>query len=132
MSSLEGSYFFLIAIGIICLSLNLLRIALYSDDAEQLIIPMLIIVTLYLYLFISNYIAQQITDHNECIFVTAYNVRWYMAPLHVQKMILFLLLRRTKTFHILIGGIFVACMESAVTLLSTSISYFTVLYSMKK
>ncbi|XP_011860651.1 PREDICTED: uncharacterized protein LOC105557880 [Vollenhovia emeryi] len=128
----EESYFFFIVIGIICLSLNFLWATSYSSNVEQLIIPILIILTLYAYLFILNYVAQEITDHNEYVFVTVYNVRWYMAPLHVQKMILFLLQRGSKVFHVILGRIFVASMESAVTLLSTSISYFTVLHSMKK
>jgi len=44
-----------------------------------------------------------------------YNVEWYMAPLHIQKMMLFLLQKGTKAFHLILGGIFVASMESAAT-----------------
>jgi len=38
-----------------------------------------------------------------------------MAPLNIQKMMLFLLQKGTKTFHLILGGIFVASMESAAT-----------------
>ena len=38
-----------------------------------------------------------------------------MAPLHIQKMTLFLLQKGTKAFHLILGGIFVASMESAAT-----------------
>jgi len=44
-----------------------------------------------------------------------YNVQWYTAPLHIQKMMLFLLQRSTKAFHLILGGVFVASMESAAS-----------------
>ncbi|XP_011064035.1 PREDICTED: uncharacterized protein LOC105151808 isoform X2 [Acromyrmex echinatior] len=132
ISNFEGSFFFLIAIGVTCLSLNLFQAASYRDNIEQLILPLLIIIILYVYLFVSNWTAQEITDHNEYVFATVYNVQWYIAPLHIQKMMLFLLQRGTKAFHMILGGIFVASLESAAAqLMSTSISYFTVLYSTK-
>ncbi|XP_071637111.1 uncharacterized protein [Temnothorax longispinosus] len=89
-------------------------LASYSDEIEKLV-PFIIINILYTYLFLANYIAQEITDHNEYVFATVYNVQWYTAPLHIQKIILFLLQRGTKPFHINLGGIFVASLESAVT-----------------
>ncbi|XP_071629517.1 uncharacterized protein [Temnothorax longispinosus] len=132
ISNCEGSFFFLIAIGVTCLSLNLFRLASYNDEIEKLLIPFTIINILYVYLFLANHTAQEITDHNEYVFATVYNVQWYTAPLHIQKIILFLLQRGTKPFYINLGGIFVASLESAAMLMSTSISYFTVLYSTRE
>ncbi|XP_071638120.1 odorant receptor 49b-like isoform X2 [Temnothorax longispinosus] len=129
IKSFEGSFFFLIAAGMVCLSSTLVQIALYNDTVEQLILPLMFISVLYVYMFLSNYTAQEVTDHNEYVFATVYNVQWYMAPLPIQKMMLFLLQKGTKAFHIILGGIFIASMESAATLMGTSISYFTVLYS---
>ncbi|XP_024884738.1 uncharacterized protein LOC112462903 [Temnothorax curvispinosus] len=132
ISNFEGSFFFLIAFGVTCISLNLFRLASYTDEIEKLVAPFLMINVLYAYLFLANYTAQHITDHNECVFATVYNVQWYKAPLHIQKIILFLLQRGTKPFHISIGGIFVASLESAATLFNTSIYYFTVLCSTRE
>ncbi|XP_025270178.1 uncharacterized protein LOC112639652 [Camponotus floridanus] len=129
ITNFEGSFFFLIAAGMVCLSCNLLRIASFTDNIGQLILSLTLIIILYVYLFLSNYTAQEITDHNEYVFTTVYNVHWYMAPIRTQKMILFLLQKGTKSFHLILGGIFVASMQSAASLTSTSISYFTVLYS---
>jgi hypothetical protein len=42
-------------------------------------------------------------------------VEWYAAPLHIQKIYLFLLQRGTKTYHIIIGGLLVATMETAAS-----------------
>ncbi|XP_028048449.1 uncharacterized protein LOC105834285 [Monomorium pharaonis] len=129
IKSFEGSFFFLIAAGMVCLSSTLFQIALYNDSIDQLVIPFIYLSILYTYLFLSNYTAQEVTDHNEYVFTTVYNVHWYVAPLHIQKMMLFLLQKGTKAFHLILGGIFIASMESAATLAGSSISYFTVLYS---
>ncbi|XP_029659942.1 uncharacterized protein LOC115233578 [Formica exsecta] len=132
ISNFEGSFFCLIAAGMVCLCCNLLRVVSYTDNIGQLILSLNILIILYLYLFLSNYTAQKITDHNEYVFVTIYNVRWYMAPIRIQKMILFLLQRGNKSFHLILGGVFVASLQSAASLTSTSISYFTVLYSTRQ
>jgi ABC-type tungstate transport system substrate-binding protein len=81
-----------------------------------------------------------------------------MALLNLQKMMLFLLQKDTKDFHLILDGLFVASIESAASrrkmfigylsyikqckhirnkhvifeLISTSISYFTVLYSTRQ
>ncbi|XP_018051963.1 PREDICTED: uncharacterized protein LOC108689617 [Atta colombica] len=128
IKSFEGSFFCLIAASMVCLTSTLVQIISYNST-EQLVLQLIHISSLYMYMFLSNYTAQDITDHNEYVFATVYNVEWYVAPLHIQKMMLFLLQKGTKAFHLILGGIFVASMESAATLMGTSISYFTVLYS---
>ncbi|KYN38991.1 hypothetical protein ALC56_06417, partial [Trachymyrmex septentrionalis] len=81
----------------------------------QLGLQLIYICTIYLFIFLSNYNAQDITDHNEYVFATVYNVEWYVAPLHIQKMMLFLLQKGTKAFYLIFGGIFIPSMESAAT-----------------
>jgi len=44
-----------------------------------------------------------------------YNVEWYVVPIYIQKIILFLLQKGTKEYHIVVGGLFVASMETMVT-----------------
>lgn len=43
--------------------------------------------------------------------IHSYNVQWYIAPLHVQKVLLFLLQKGSKTLHLHLGGIFVLSFE---------------------
>ncbi|XP_018317176.1 uncharacterized protein [Mycetomoellerius zeteki] len=128
IKNFEGSFFCLIGAGMVCLTSTLVQI-ISHNSIEQFVLSLMCISILYVYMFLSNYIAQDITDHNEYVFATIYNVEWYVAPLHIQKMMLFLLQNGTKAFHLILGGIFIASMESAATLMSTSISYFTILYS---
>ncbi|XP_071653432.1 uncharacterized protein [Temnothorax longispinosus] len=126
----QGSHFFLITVGVICLSLNLYGITkTLGDDIEQFIIHFLIVGIIWIYFFLVNYTGQEITDHYNHVFSTAYNVRWYIAPLHVQKLILFLLQRGSKTINLQLGGIFILSLEFFATLTKASISYFTVVYS---
>ncbi|XP_025270299.1 uncharacterized protein LOC109610336 [Camponotus floridanus] len=80
-------------------------------------------------MFLSNFVGQEIIDHNNDVYAAAYNVCWYTAPLHIQKLILFLLQRGNKAFGLSIGGLFIASLECFATLIKTSVSYFTVMYS---
>ncbi|XP_018349242.1 PREDICTED: uncharacterized protein LOC108752708 [Trachymyrmex septentrionalis] len=80
-------------------------------------------------MFIGHYLGQKIIDHNNYVFVTAYNIQWYKTPLQIQRMILFLLQRRAKKFALNLGGVFDASIEGFATLIKTSVSYFTVINS---
>jgi len=69
-------------------------------------------VTIYI---VTNFLFFHVRFYINLVLFCRYNVEWYVAPLHIQKMILFLLQKGTKTFHLILGGIFVASMESAAT-----------------
>ncbi|XP_018374338.1 PREDICTED: uncharacterized protein LOC108768425 [Trachymyrmex cornetzi] len=85
----------------------------------------------FTYMFLSNLVGQQIIDHNNYIFVTAYKVQWYVTPLPIQRLILILLQRGSKSFGLEVGGLFVASLECFATLIKASVSYFTVMNSMR-
>ncbi|XP_071629412.1 uncharacterized protein [Temnothorax longispinosus] len=124
----------LIIVGVICASLNFFRIfqmVSLSCDVKELSLRLIFFIIHFCYMFAANYLAQEIANHNNDVFTTVYNVQWYVTPLQIQKMILFLLQRGTKAFTMNIAGLFVGSLEGAATLLSTAVSYFTVLYSMQ-
>ncbi|XP_072758666.1 uncharacterized protein [Anoplolepis gracilipes] len=126
--SCETMMFCLILFGVVSLSLNLFRIA----SAEEVILPFLFTCGTILYVFLANYVCQIVMNHNHHVYIIAYNARWYVAPLHIQRMILFLLQRESKTFNLCVGGLFIPSIKNFTTLLKTSISYFTVIYSTRK
>ncbi|XP_071562703.1 uncharacterized protein [Temnothorax nylanderi] len=105
------------------------QISTTFGDNIDCIIHLLTVGVIFVSIFILNYVGQEITDHNDHVFSTAYNVRWYMAPLHVQKLILFLLQRGSKTFNLHLGGILILSLECFATLTKASVSYFTFVYS---
>ncbi|EZA46969.1 hypothetical protein DMN91_005863 [Ooceraea biroi] len=127
----ETMYFCLIVFGVICLSLNLLQIfqTKESGEIQEFVLSIVLVAVCGFYMFVANLVGQDITDHNDEIYVTVYNVQWYKAPLHIQKIILFLLQRGVKSFTLTIGGLFDASFECFATLVKASVSYFTVLYS---
>nr|XP_012228642.1 PREDICTED: uncharacterized protein LOC105675798 [Linepithema humile] len=123
----------LIFIGVISLSLNLFRISqIVSSDKtniKEMIWPFTLTTACILYMFVANYMGQDIIDINNYLFVTVYNVPWYIIPLNVQKIILFLLQRGTKEYVMRVGGLFVGSLECFATLVKASVSYFTVIHS---
>ncbi|XP_050465032.1 uncharacterized protein LOC126858600 isoform X3 [Cataglyphis hispanica] len=130
LSNCQAMMFCLIIFGIGAVSLNLFRIFSSSEmDVKELIMPFMYATASILYMFLSNSIGQTIINYNHQVFVTVYNVRWYVAPLHLQKMILFLLQRNSRNFALNVCGLFVASIECFATLVKTSVSYFTVIYS---
>ncbi|XP_011705355.1 PREDICTED: uncharacterized protein LOC105460565 [Wasmannia auropunctata] len=131
ISSFNVSFFVLLLNGLLYASLNLYRIFREISSGcigEKLIQSLLIMNIYYVYTFIANNVTQQVLDHNNNVFTTVYNVQWYVAPLHVQKLILFLLQRGSKTLKIVIGGLFEGSLEGFATLASASMSYFTFIY----
>ncbi|XP_032687825.1 uncharacterized protein LOC116851993 [Odontomachus brunneus] len=135
LSKIEIFYFFLMSSTVITLSLNLYRVfdELTSGmNIEKLITSTMFLTVAYILMFLANYTAQQVKDHNDFLFVTVYNVQWYTAPLYVQRTILFLLQKGTKTFNMNIVGLLMGSLENFAMMASTSISYFTVIYSMRQ
>ncbi|KYM79963.1 hypothetical protein ALC53_09668, partial [Atta colombica] len=115
LSMFEIMMFCLIVFGVIFLTLNLFRVSF------------LLRIMIIIYMFLSNHIGQNIIDHNNYVFSTAYNVQWYRAPLRIQRMILFLLQRETKVFTLNIGGLFNASMECFATVILIPTSIRTIL-----
>ncbi|KAF3054226.1 Odorant receptor 363 [Nylanderia fulva] len=101
----------------------------FKENVEELLLSFLFTCILILYMFLANYNGQNVTNYNEHVFITVYNVKWYIAPLCIQKMMLFLLQRSSKNFNLNVGGLFSGSLETFATLFKASISYFTVIYS---
>ncbi|XP_067216092.1 uncharacterized protein [Linepithema humile] len=124
ISKFKVMFFFLIAAGVLCGSFSLFRIfqvISFGYNIQELSLPLLYVIVLVVYMMISNYVSQEIMDHNNDVIITVYNVQWYLAPLHVQKMILFLLQKGTKTFTLNLGTLFVGSLESAASVKKISI-----------
>ncbi|KAF3054538.1 Odorant receptor 303 [Nylanderia fulva] len=128
-SNLEIMMFLLIIFGVLSGCLNMFQIVSCRDNIREFLMSSINTSVLVIYAYLSNYCAQLATDHNHQVFVTAYNTPWYLAPLYIQKMILFLLQKTSKTFRINIGGIYDGSIEGFATLVKTALSYFTVIRS---
>ncbi|KAL6425014.1 hypothetical protein ACFW04_009372 [Cataglyphis niger] len=131
ISSFEGSFLLILTLGVISVSLNIFAIFRNASlgNNEAVLLHLLIVFIIFLFLFLTNYAGQEITNYSNHVYFTAYNVQWYMAPLHAQKMILFILQKGSKAFEINIAGLFVISLQCFATLTKASMSYFTFMYS---
>ncbi|EZA47010.1 hypothetical protein X777_17037 [Ooceraea biroi] len=131
----EETCFLLIVLNVICLSLHLFGIfqaVCFVFRMEEFILHCGFTIGILIYTFADNYMGQAITDHYNYIFSTAYNVRWYVEPVRVQRLIIFLLQRGTMPYGMKFGGLYTLSLENFASLSTASISYFTVIYSMQK
>ncbi|XP_032687876.1 odorant receptor Or2-like [Odontomachus brunneus] len=122
-------------LAVICLSLNMFQvfqIVAFGGKIEEFCLYFAYIIPILVYMFIINYLGQEITDHNDNVFLSIYNVCWYIAPLSIQKLILLLLQRGNKPYTLSVAGLFVASLEFFAKLINMSLSYFTVMYSVQK
>ncbi|KAL6264351.1 hypothetical protein P5V15_004463 [Pogonomyrmex californicus] len=134
-STFSLSYFILMVLGVISLSLNLFRlfqVAILPDQKKNLASFVIFVSGHFCYMFICNYLGQKITDNSTEIYNEVYNTQWYAAPIKTQKLLLFIMQRSIKSCKLVLGGIYYVSVENFTTLASMSLSYFTVLYSMQK
>ncbi|KAH0946879.1 hypothetical protein HN011_000957 [Eciton burchellii] len=132
ISKFDTTYFCLTIFTVIALSLNLFQIfqTIASEDSiTNVSVPTVSVIALAFYMFFANFFGQNIMDHNNEVYAAAYNIQWYMCPVHIQRLILLLIQRRSKEFHLICGGLFIASFECFATLAKATMSYFTLIYS---
>ncbi|XP_026826131.1 uncharacterized protein LOC113562085 isoform X1 [Ooceraea biroi] len=115
-SNFVGTCFLLVLVGVISLSLNLYGLhqaMMLGSATEEYLVYVKCMLVILIYMFVGNYIGQEIADHHNHMFISIYNIKWYVTPLYIQRIILFLLQRGTRNFQIVVGGLFVVSMESA-------------------
>ncbi|XP_077264116.1 uncharacterized protein LOC143898476 isoform X3 [Temnothorax americanus] len=74
LSAFDIMMVWLITCGVVCVSINLFQIfqiASSGNNVEELLFPFIFLFTSVIYMFIANYIGQNITDHNKYVFSTA-------------------------------------------------------------
>ncbi|RLU22126.1 hypothetical protein DMN91_006506 [Ooceraea biroi] len=131
ISRFDIMYFCLTVIVVINMSLNLFQI-MSSDNIMEAIVPFINLVVFSLYVFFANFFGQNVIDHNNEVYTAAYNIRWYMCPIHVQRLILLLLQRKAREFHLTCGGLFIASFDCLATMAKATLSYFTLMHSARQ
>ncbi|KAH0946893.1 hypothetical protein HN011_001517 [Eciton burchellii] len=134
ISRFDATYFCLTILAVTALTLNLFQIfqtVISEDNITEAVMPIAAVLVLILYIFFANFFGQHVTDHNNEIYDVAYNIRWYVCPVHVQRLILLLLQRKAKEFQLTCGGLFIASFECFATLTKSTMSYFTLLHSVR-
>ncbi|KAM0732219.1 Odorant receptor Or2 [Formica fusca] len=83
-------------------------------------------------LFFNSWAGQEVTDHSAGISVAAYNGIWYKAPIEVQRCLILLIARSQKASRITIAKLYVINLEGFSMVMRTSISYCTVMISLRE
>ncbi|XP_011687004.1 PREDICTED: uncharacterized protein LOC105449450 [Wasmannia auropunctata] len=100
-------------------------------DLEELIGAVSFTAGQYGFLFFVNYFGQKLTDRSFLIFDKAYEVPWYTAPVHIQKLFAFILQRTVKGYVMNIGSVIMASLEGFASMASLTLSYLTMIYSVR-
>ncbi|XP_025263479.1 odorant receptor 49a-like [Camponotus floridanus] len=133
-STLSVSYSILLIIGITSFLINLfclLQTVLFIKEIKDIILLIGFNFGHFVYLFLGNYVGQILIDHSSSIFENTYITRWYDASLQAQKLLPIIMQRSMKSCKMVINGMYVSSFEGFATLMSTTLSYFTVIWSVQ-
>ncbi|XP_072744262.1 odorant receptor 9a-like [Anoplolepis gracilipes] len=130
-NSFAKFYFILLIVGLSLMVLNIINFvnAINLDDTKDLVIFTGIITLQSYYLYVANYVGQNVIDTSTDIHQAVYNTHWYTAPLWIQKSILFVIRKSNKKSVLKTGGLFDASLEGFATLVSMCMSYVMVFLS---
>ncbi|XP_077258653.1 uncharacterized protein LOC143895440 isoform X2 [Temnothorax americanus] len=134
-STFSVTHLFAIPIGVVSLSINLYLFceSIMAEDIGSTSMWFLYVATHFGYMFFCNYIGQLVIDHSDDIFKKICNTRWYAAPLNTQKCLMMITHRSMKTSTLMVClGLFLPSLEGFTTLVSSSLSYFMVIYSVRR
>ncbi|XP_050461830.1 uncharacterized protein LOC126856891 [Cataglyphis hispanica] len=134
-SSFTVLFAILIFVGVSSLSLCLFQfrqlITLTYNMIDILIFAFLIFMQLA-YMFITNYAGQMVIDHGTKLFQAIYNGMWYAAPLHTQKILLFIMQKVAVNINLGYSSIFALSLKGFTTLVNAAVSYFLMIYSLRE
>ncbi|RLU17954.1 hypothetical protein DMN91_010194 [Ooceraea biroi] len=125
-------YFPLLLVAVLslsCLFFRLYNAIIRFNDFHEIFVSCIILYTYLVYMFVGNFLAQSYTDHSVELLEFTYDTLWYVAPLPIQK--LFLIMQKAIKAHIVVlGGLFTLSIEGFSTLITSAVSYFTVIHTM--
>ncbi|XP_025160094.1 odorant receptor 63a-like [Harpegnathos saltator] len=128
-------YLALILLGVTSSSINLFllfQVIMSAGAMDDIIKSIVYVCCHFLYMFLTNYAGQKFIDHDIEIYKKICSLRWYKAPLRIQRQILFIMQKTAKSYHMNVGGLYNPSLEGFTTLASATLSYFTVLCSIRK
>ncbi|XP_043797767.1 uncharacterized protein LOC122717607 [Apis laboriosa] len=102
-----------------------------KKDQLEIFLSLIIFANHLVIMFLCNHIAQIFMNNSEEFFHELYISVWYSVPLKVQKILLLIMIRSSTASIFHIFGVFVPCHAGFTTMLSTSFSYFTLMYSIQ-
>ncbi|XP_076656426.1 uncharacterized protein LOC143361052 isoform X3 [Halictus rubicundus] len=102
---------------------------LEMNQLDETIMSFLVVLTHLVVMFLNNYSGQQLANISINVFNETYNSMWYCIPPKSQKLLLLVLMKTANEYKFNLAGLFSPCYEGFTMMMSSSFSYFTVLYS---
>ncbi|XP_031369710.1 uncharacterized protein LOC102674144 [Apis dorsata] len=102
-----------------------------KKDQLEIVLSLIIFANHLVIMFLCNHIAQIFMNNSEEFFHELYISVWYSVPLKIQKILLLIMIRSSTACIFHIFGVFVPCHAGFTTMLSTSFSHFTLMYSLQ-
>ncbi|XP_076175244.1 uncharacterized protein LOC143150682 [Ptiloglossa arizonensis] len=134
ISELMWSYLMAILMVVASFAVNMYRFFLAVvelTDILEIVFSGLVVFIHLVIMFLNNYSGQLILDDSVDVFYETYNSMWYCIPLRMQKQLLLIMHRSSIECAFNLSGLFVPCYQGFSTMVSTSFSYFTMLYSIQ-
>ncbi|KYQ47767.1 hypothetical protein ALC60_13192 [Trachymyrmex zeteki] len=95
----------------------LCQITILPDERKDLVpLHVVYVFAQFSYLFICNYMGQKIIDSSTEFFRKIYDTQWYMAPVQMQKLLLFVMQRSIKSCNFIVGDLYCVSLELFTTL----------------
>ncbi|XP_047361018.1 uncharacterized protein LOC124953537 [Vespa velutina] len=109
--------------------LYILQLFTILQSASETFECIIVIIGSLFSIYINFYIGQMLINHNRAAFEELCHVPFYMIPIKIQKMMLFIIARSMRPCELSIGGIFVASHEIFAGLLQKAFSFAIVYYN---
>ncbi|XP_071567626.1 uncharacterized protein [Temnothorax nylanderi] len=126
------SYLFMIIAAICSATVSLFRlfrIMTMQQEKMEIVKLLCYVVFLFLFLIIGNFVGQEFINRDNHVHRTICNTKWYNAPLKIQKFVLFLIRKTTKSYKVDAAGLFSPSLEGLATAMSLLLSFLTLLCS---
>ncbi|XP_072762433.1 uncharacterized protein [Anoplolepis gracilipes] len=123
------SFFIQMFLIIVGMSLTLLQMVVQLNNLVEVLRYLGFFFSQLLHIFYFSLQGQRLIDHSLQIHDKIYNCAWYKISVRSQKMVINILRRSLQSNIITAGKIYVFSLKSFMTVLQSSVSYFTVLSS---
>ncbi|XP_043275702.1 odorant receptor 9a-like [Venturia canescens] len=130
-SAYNGPLLVIIGTSLLSLSVAELQMLMHLDKPGELIRFGLFAISQILRLYLLSISGQKIMDYSSSIFHYVYSVNWHDLSPRVQKLFVVMMIRSLRPCYVSAGKMYTITMENYSAILRTSMSFFTVLSSLR-
>nr|AXM05187.1 odorant receptor [Campoletis chlorideae] len=120
-----------LGITMVCLSFTGFQTVMYADVPEIAVRYIAFTITQLILLFLQSYPGQILYDHSVIVSELANNCDWYLTSIRTRKLFCMMIMRSRIPCFLTAGRFYVLNMANFSAVVRTSISYLTVLTSVK-